>query len=227
MDVTAIIPAYNEASRIGSTLASLRTVQDISEIIVVDDGSHDQTADVAKQAGAHRVIILAQNCGKGGALATGVAVARGDILCFVDADLGSSAAEFSKLLHPVLTGEADMTVAEFPPATRPAGLGFVKKLAVWGIRSLSGVTPASPLSGQRVLRRSVWDSALCARDGFGVEVGLTVDCVRNGYTMVEVPVFMTHRETGRDWHGFRHRGKQFVEISRTLWRLWANRQVKL
>jgi glycosyltransferase involved in cell wall biosynthesis len=227
MGVTAIIPAFNEEARIGETIGGLLRVAEITEIIVVDDGSIDQTAQIGKLSGAHRVISLPQNIGKGGALARGVKAAQYDILCFVDADLGASAAEFATLLTPVLRGEVDMTVARFPAATRPAGIGLVKRLAVWGIERLSGYIPASPLSGQRVLKRIVWDKAICARDGFGVEVGLTVDCVRQGFTMREIPVKMHHRETGRDLQGFRHRGRQFVQVSRTLWRLWTNRRVKL
>lgn len=227
MEITAIIPAYNEEEKIGETITGLLAIPEIDEILVVDDGSRDKTAEKARLAGAHRVITLAVNKGKGAALSYGVQQARGDILCFVDADLGHSSADFAKLLAPILQNKADMTVAQFPVAARPAGVGLVKGLAKWGIRRLSGYTPNSPLSGQRVLRRSVWEEAVCARDGFGVEVGLTVDCLRRGYRLCEVPVVMTHRETGRDWHGFRHRGKQFVHVFWTLCRLWANRQVRL
>ncbi|MDW7652358.1 MAG: glycosyltransferase family 2 protein [Bacillota bacterium] len=227
MKISAIIPAYNEELRIGDTVRALLSVPEINEIIVVDDGSADQTAVRAKEAGAQRVIVLDKNRGKGGALSRGVEEAKGDVLCFVDGDLGSSAGQFGKLLVPVLQGDADMVVASFPRAKRPAGIGLVRGVAVWGINKLAGFRPTAPLSGQRVLRRDIWDKALCARDGFGVEVGLTVDCLRNGFRMKEIPVNMSHRESGRDWQGFKHRGKQFVSVSRTLLRLWVKRRVKV
>ncbi|MBS3900424.1 MAG: glycosyltransferase family 2 protein [Dethiobacter sp.] len=226
MAISAIIPALNEETRIGETVKALRAVSEISEIIVVDDGSRDRTAAEAAQAGADRVLVLTKNRGKGEALAAGAALAQGEIFCFVDADLGATAAEFAYLLKPVLRGEADMAVAGFPAGRRSAGIGLVKRLASWGIHALSGYLPVSPLSGQRVLRRCVWEKAASARNGFGVEVGLTVDCVRHGYTVAEIPLLMTHRETGRNWHGFRHRGKQFVHVSRALLRLWLNRRQK-
>lgn len=227
MLISAIVPAFNEEARIGDTIRALCAIPEIHEVIVVDDGSTDRTTDKAREAGAHQVISLALNRGKGGALACGADVACGDVLCFVDADLGASATEFVKLIEPVKRGEVDMVVASFPPAKRRAGIGLVKGLAVWGIQQLSGFRSQAPLSGQRVLKRKIWEQAVCARDGFGVEVGLTVDCLRHGYTMREVPVLMVHRETGRDLQGFKHRGRQFVQVSRTLWRLWLKRRVKI
>lgn len=223
--ISAIIPAFNEEQSIGRTIAALRQISGIDEIIVVDDGSSDRTAGAAAQAGAGQVIRLEKNRGKGHALAVGARQARGDILCFADADLGDTAGEFAKLLLPVLQAEADMTVARFPPPRRRAGMGLVKGLAGYGIYRLSGYRPNSPLSGQRVLRRCVWEAAAHAREGFGVEVGLTVGCLRAGFRLTEVPVRMSHRETGRDWHGLAHRGKQFLHVLRTLWRLKKKERV--
>lgn len=227
MQISAIVPAFNEEARIGDTIRALCAIPEIHEVIVVDDGSVDRTAQTAWEAGAHQVISLALNRGKGGALICGVNAACGEVLCFVDADLGASAAEFAALIEPVKSGETDMVVATFPPAQRPAGIGLVKGLAVWGIERLSGFRPQAPLSGQRVLKRTIWEQAVCARDGFGVEVGLTVDCLYHGYTIREVPVSMAHRETGRDLQGFKHRGRQFVDVARTLGRLWLKRRVKI
>jgi glycosyltransferase involved in cell wall biosynthesis len=227
MVVSAIIPAFNEEALIGETIGALLAVEEIDEIIVVDDGSTDKTAEIAGKTGAHLVLRQPENKGKGAALSRGATEARGEIFCFVDADLGRSALEFRKLLMPVLNNEADMTVARFPPASRPGGLGLVKGLAVWGIGRLSGYRTQAPLSGQRVLKRDVWEGAPSARDGFGVEVGLTVDCVRQGFTLKEIPVSMHHRESGRTLRGFYHRGRQFVQVTKTLLRIWTGRRVKL
>lgn len=220
MPVSAIIPAYNEERTLAATIRALTSIPEISEIIVVDDGSADATAQVARDAGADCVVVLPRNIGKGGALLRGVDMARGDVLCFVDGDLGSSAVEFSDLLKPVLHRETDMAVASWPRARRKGGFGLVKGLASWGIYLLTGFHPGAPLSGQRVLRRAVFEKAVHSRDGFGVEVGLTVGCLRNGYNLQEVPVAMKHRETGRTLSGFVHRGRQFIQVFRTLWRMW-------
>ncbi|NLN53852.1 MAG: glycosyltransferase family 2 protein [Firmicutes bacterium] len=226
MQVSAIIPAYNEAAVIGATIRALQKIPELAEILVIDDGSEDLTAAQALLAGA-AVRRLPQNVGKGGALQEGVRLAQGEILCFVDADLGQSAVEFRHLLRPVLAGEADMTVAVFPPAARPGGFGLVKGLAGYGVNKLAGYQSLAPLSGQRVLRREVWESLQTLPFGFGVEVGLTVECLRQGYRLQEIPVQMTHRETGRDLSGFKHRGRQFLHLLRTLIQLWAGRGVKV
>jgi glycosyltransferase involved in cell wall biosynthesis len=221
--ISAIIPAFNEEKTIARTVEALAGISDINEIIVVDDGSRDDTAGSARIAGAHIVIGLKSNQGKGQALNHGVGTASGQVLCFVDADLGDSAAEFKKLLAPVLADRADMTIAQWPRSGKKAGFGLVMGLARFGIRRLTGFDSSSPLSGQRVLRRSVWESATFLDSGFGIEVGLTVECLRNGYRVLEVPVLMGHRETGRDLAGFTHRGRQFVQVARTLYGAWRQK----
>ncbi|NLP36799.1 MAG: glycosyltransferase family 2 protein [Firmicutes bacterium] len=223
--ISAVVPAFNEAKTIKKTVLALAATGQIDEIIVVDDGSGDDTAQRALSAGAH-VISLAQNQGKAGALAIGVREARGEILCFADADLGESAIEFRHLIAPVAAGQVDMTVAIFPPAKSKGGFGLVKKLAVLGVGKLGGYKATAPLSGQRVLRRQVWEAAAPALTGFGVEVGLTVECLRHGFTLRELPVQMYHRETGRDWAGFCHRGRQFRDLLLTFWSLWLKGGVK-
>jgi len=214
--VSVIIPAYNEAGRIGETVRAARAIAEVEEVLVVDDASGDRTAEDAAAAGA-RVVRQDRNRGKGAALARGIEEARGEILVLLDADLGPSAAEARKLLLPILAGEADLTVARFPRARRKGGFGLVKGLARRGIRYFTGLEMESPISGQRALRRSAAPLILPLAPGFGAEVAMTIDAVRAGLRVLEVPTSMTHRETGRDLRGFLHRGRQFADIARTLW----------
>ncbi|HHX74433.1 MAG TPA: glycosyltransferase family 2 protein [Firmicutes bacterium] len=223
MLVSAVIPAYNEEKTIAATVSALQSVSAVGEIVVVDDGSRDLTAEKAKAAGA-TVVSLPRNAGKAGALAAGVKHARGDILCFVDADLGASAAGFARLIPPVVTGEADMVIAAFPPAARRGGFGLVKNFARAAIRLGGGFDSTSPLSGQRVLRREVWEQAGCGLRGFGVEVGLTIGSLRRGFCVCEIAVEMTHRETGRNLAGFWHRGRQLADVVRTCGYLWLKQR---
>lgn len=216
--VVAVLPAYNEEKLIGATLAALTAIPTITEVVVVDDASGDATAELAARAGA-TVIRLARNMGKGAALNRGVAAARADIYLLLDADLGASAAQSRLLLEPVLAGEADMTVAQFPPPRRKGGFGLVKGLARWGIKKYTGLEVKSPLSGQRALTRPVLEHVFPFAAGYGVEVGLTVTAARAGFRVLEVPVQMTHAETGRDLKGFQHRGRQFWHIAMVLLRL--------
>ncbi len=210
--VSVIIPAYNEEQNIEATLRGLEGIEEIGEIIVVDDGSADRTAALAAAGGA-RVMELAANMGKGRAMQEGLEHAENEIIAFLDADLGETAAEVKKLLLPVLAGETDMAVGRWPKGKGRSGFGVAQGLAQWGIRRLAGFTCASPLSGQRVIKREFLAEL---EEGFGVEVGMTIDCLRKGGRMQEVPVNMKHRFTGRDWQGFRHRGRQFWCVAGVL-----------
>ncbi len=220
MNVVALIPARNEAERVGATVRAVRALPAISRVIVVDDASTDLTADEARAAGAE-VVTTPRRLGKGGALDVGLAVAAdADALLLLDADLGASAGEASRLLDPVLDGSADMTIATFPRPERPAGFGLVKGLARSGIRVLGrGLETTAPLSGQRALNRQAWRAVTPFAFGYGVEVALSVRAARKGLRVIEVPTSMTHRATGRDAAGFAHRGRQFVHVARALLRL--------
>lgn len=224
--ITVVIPAWNEAERIGSTLQHLRQLHRsqgsiFHEIIVVDDGSSDDSWRIAERF-ADRVIRHARRRGKGAAMETGWREAKGDVLVFLDADLGESAVHADALVQPVQDGEADMTIAKLPPARTKGGFGLVRRLAVGGIRHLGGggFFPEAPLSGQRAVKREVLESVGGLARGFGIEVGLTIDALRRGYRVLEVEVPFRHRETGRDWSGFVHRGRQFWWVGMALLQRW-------
>lgn len=215
--VTVLIPALNEAENIAATVRAVKATGVVDEVIVVDDASTDGTGAQAAEAGA-RVLRRSARGGKGEALNAGLAEATGEVIAAVDADTGESAAEVRHLLAPVLAGQADLTIARFPKARRKGGFGLVKGLARWGIKHLAGLEMQSPLSGQRAMHRKVIEALGGFASGFGVEVGMTIDAARMGFRVREVPVRMTHRETGRDLRGFLHRGEQFLHVARELLR---------
>ncbi|MDO8585502.1 MAG: glycosyltransferase family 2 protein [Armatimonadota bacterium] len=215
-NVSAIIPAFNEADTIAATVAAVRRISAVTEIVVVDDGSPDNTAEEARKAGADKVIRLQRNLGKGGALMAGVAAARAGVLVFLDGDLGDSASHSLPLIQAVVSDETDMSIALLPaPAKaggKSGGFGLVLRLARWGIRRLTGRTMKAPLSGQRAMKREVIERVKKLDRGFGIEVGLTVDALRAGWRIEEIAVPLTHRATGRDVSGFLHRGRQFLDV---------------
>ncbi|CAG7612269.1 Polyprenol monophosphomannose synthase [Paenibacillus solanacearum] len=223
--ISVIIPAWNEEDRLPGTLLAIeracRARSDMRcEVIVVDDGSTDGTAAAALPR-ADRVLQMPRNQGKGAAMHAGWQAASGSVILFLDADLGETADQFPRLLEPLLRGEADLVIAMLPPAVKRGGIGLVKKLAKHGVQALCGLTPAAPLSGQRAVRREVLER--CGRrsfQGFGVEVGMLIDTVKMGYRVSELEVPFAHRETGRDWRGWLHRGKQCLAVGRALWRCW-------
>ncbi|KUG51976.1 glycosyl transferase family 2 [Serinicoccus chungangensis] len=218
--VVAVVPAKDEESRIGATLAALQRLPQVGEVVVVDDGSTDQTAHVAAWSGRVEVVRHERNRGKAAAMTTGVARAQelrpGAPVLFVDADLEESAAELGPIITPVLVGRADMTIAVLPPQPGAAGLGLVVRTASAGIRRLTGWEPTQPLSGQRCLTREALLDAMPLARGWGVEVGLTIDVIRSGGRVLEIPCEVRHRATGRDLSSQAHRARQLADVSLAL-----------
>ena len=216
--ISVIIPAYRESRTIAATVAAIREALRGAgladhEILVVEDGSPDETAATAERAGA-RVLRHPRNRGKGQALLTGLAEATGDVFLLLDGDLGDCAREGLHLLDLVLKGEADMTLGVLPvPKGHKGGFGWVKGLARWGVLRAGGPTLQAPLSGQRALTREAWQRIGRLDPGYGIEMGLNLDAVRHGLRVREVPVEMQHRLTGRNWSGFRHRGRQLRDVA--------------
>lgn len=215
MRAIAVVPAFREAGVIGATVTALRGMPELERVVVLDDCSGDGTAAEATAAGA-TVVVQSRNLGKGGSFNKVIPYLDFDVVLLMDGDLGEHAAEGAKLLAPVLKGEADLAIAAFPPASKKGGFGAAKGLASAGIKQLSGFDARSPLSGQRAMTRRAFEVLSPFDEGFGVEVGMTVDAVRMGLRVVEVDTRMSHRESGRDFAGFLHRGRQFSHIGRAL-----------
>lgn len=159
MRVTAIIPAYNEEERIGKVLEAVKEAELVDRIVVIDDGSRDNTAQVAINMGVE-VIKNSENMGKGGALYKGVRNCFSEIILFIDADLvGLKPEHVDDLVRPVLSGDWDMTVGIF------ANGRFATDLA-------QKVAPF--LSGQRAIRREILEGISGIEiSRYGVEVALT------------------------------------------------------
>lgn len=223
--VAVVIPAYNEAERIGETVAAALTLPGVDAVVVASDGSTDATVRVARAAGA-RVWRTRRNQGKAAAMLAGAEAVRaldvGDPgdgprhLLFLDADLGSSAGNAGPLIEPVAGGAADLAIAVFANRVKLGGHGFVVRLSGAGIGRATGWTPAQPLNGQRCLTRAAFEAARPLARGFGVETAMTIDLKRKGLRIVEVEVDMTHRATGTDLGAQLHRARQFADVARAL-----------
>jgi len=214
MPAAAIIPAYRAAATIAATVRAARAIPGVAEVIVVDDGSGDETADIAHSAGAETVLSLTTNRGKGAALQAGLEAAQHETVLFLDADLGDSAGAAAPLLDALSSG-ADMSIAVLPSRPRSGGLGLAVGLARAAIRLLAGLDMAAPMSGQRALTKELARHIAIA-PRFGVEVGLTVEAAHAGAAIREIPLPLDHSHTGRTLPGFIHRGRQFADILRFL-----------
>jgi glycosyltransferase involved in cell wall biosynthesis len=214
-----LIAARNEAERLPATLRALAAAFPGARVVVADDGSTDATARLAADAGAE-VVRAPAPLGKGGAATLAARTVLNvttapdpPIVLLCDADLGDSAGRLAPLLDAVDRGEADVAVAVF---ARRVGGGF--GLAVGAgrraIARATGLQPQAPLSGQRALRGEVLACVVPFADGFGMEVGMTIDAARAGFRVVEVEVDLEHRATGRTLRGFAHRARQLRDLVR-------------
>lgn len=164
MSVSAIVPAYNEAERISAVLAPLCEARSVDEILVVDDGSTDGTAEVAARFPRVRVVRLAHNQGKAAALDRGVREAKNDVLLFLDADLvGLTPQHVDRMIEVFYERDLDMLVGLFAKGRLNTDLSQI-------------IAPY--LSGQRVLKRECWERLREAYDfsqelEYGVEMALT------------------------------------------------------
>lgn len=220
-----MVPAKDEAERVGATVRAALSIEGVDLVVVVDDGSTDRTQHLAREAGA-TVVRHSRNRGKAAAMQTGAAAVaareRADgtgprALLFVDADLAGTATNTAPLAVPVLAGEVDMTIATLPAQSAPGGgRGLVVDLARRGIEQAVGFTAAQPLSGMRCLTREAYEAVLPLAAGWGVETALTIDVLRAGLRVQEVPCDLQHRVSGRDLRGQLHRAAQYRDVARAL-----------
>ncbi|MFU0801436.1 MAG: glycosyltransferase family 2 protein [Xylanivirga thermophila] len=209
MEISAVIPAYNEGLHLSSVLQALIDVQQVQEIIVVSDGSTDNTVQIAQGFGVD-TIVLEKNYGKGFAMKKGVEKAKGQGVLFLDADLiGMQTYHIKQLIIPVYEGYADMTVGVFQSGR--GATDVAQKLA-----------PC--LSGQRLLKRYILEG-LCEKDwetGFGIEMVITRNAKQNSSRIIEVPLFgVTHsmkEEKMGISKGLAARFKMYWEIAKEITR---------
>ncbi|MDQ2933172.1 MAG: glycosyltransferase family 2 protein [bacterium] len=154
--VSVIIPAYNEEETIGGVVSSAIAHPSFTEIIVVDDGSDDETAIRAEKMGA-RVIRLPQNVGKAVAMSKGVQEAKNDIILFLDADIwGYDHAQLSMIIDPVINGKYEMFVG-------------IRERKIFLFNKYAHFFPI--ISGERAMTRSLWEKIPKKyKKGFEIEI---------------------------------------------------------
>jgi dolichyl-phosphate beta-glucosyltransferase len=210
--LSVIIPAFNEADRLGKTLRTVVEYLDQhwpdSELIVVDDGSSDNTEALARQTFAHSggvrtsVISYKSNLGKGRAVRLGLLAARGEVALFSDADLSTPISEAPKLVEPILKGEYDLTFGSRALERKLIGVhqswrreqgGRVFNLVV---RLATGLPFWDTQCGFKAFKMNTCGPLIEAAtvDRFGFDVELLYLAFRAGLRLKEVPVRWDHNE---------------------------------
>ena len=182
--VSVIIPAYNEEETVAKVIEVVKKVSFVDEIIVVNDGSSDNTEKEAIEAGAI-VINHETNKGKGEALYTGYQEAECDIIAFIDADIFNlSSAKMRVMFKHILDGNTDITKTKFSRAS-----GRVTELTAKPLLNFffPEISFEQPLSGQFAARKEVLKKINFEKD-YGVDVGIVIDADVLGISITEVDI---------------------------------------
>jgi glycosyltransferase involved in cell wall biosynthesis len=209
--LTVVVPCFNEEATIATTLKRVLDSPYTGEVLVVDDGSQDASAEVVERVDDPRVRLLRQpeNRGKGAALRRGFAEATMPFVVVQDADLEYDPADYPQLMAPLLAGDADVVFGSRFMNGRPH-----RVLYFWhsvGNRFLTLVSNAftnlnltDMETGYKAFRREVLQSFELEEERFGIEPELTAKCAAGGWRIYEV--------------GISYRGRTYAEGKKIGWR---------
>jgi len=217
--VLALIPAWNEAERIGPIVRGARAYL---PVLVVDDGSTDGTAEVARAAGA-TVVRHPENRGKGAALKTGFAWALEhgyEAVLTLDADGQHDPAEIPKFLAAWEAGAGDLIIGERDFSQMPWPRWWTQPLGSWMLSRALGVPIRDNQSGYRLLSRRLIEGMRLTTTGFEMEVEMIAEAVRLGLPIAWVPI-RTIYGIGKPSNF--HPLWDSLGFLRTVWAIWRRR----
>ncbi len=182
--VAVILPAFNEAENVDAVIDVIKKVKYVDDIIVVDDGSTDNTAEIARGSGA-TVISHPKNKGKGEAIKTGYKFSDADIIVFIDADISNlTTHKVDAIIRPILEGKTEITKTKFARAS-----GRVTELTAKPLLNFffPEISFKQPLSGQFAAKKSALKKIDFEPD-YGVDVGIVLDADVHGISILEVDI---------------------------------------
>ncbi|MBI2546198.1 glycosyltransferase family 2 protein [Candidatus Woesearchaeota archaeon] len=207
--LSVIVACYNEEKNIAETIRRVHKTVPDAEIVVVDDGSKDATAKIAKEAcrklkvKKYQVIRYTPNKGKGNAIKVGVEAATGEIQAQVDADSQFPPEELPRLIKPILDGKAELTFASRfvkGSTVQKGSLTRMRRLANYVVSGFTSVLAGTRLTDVNAGFKAWKTDAIrkidfnCAH--FGYEPEIAILAKEKGYRIVEVPVNYKGRQTG-------------------------------
>ena len=189
--VSFLVPAYNEAATIGEVLEGIAQLDLEPQVIVVDDGSTDETAAIAERAGV--LVIRQANRGKGAAIRVAIPHIESEIVVIQDADMEYDPAEVPSLIDPIVRGAADVVFGSRLSGGRPQrAYLFWHMIGNRFLSLLTGVLYNTTLSdmetGYKAFRADVLRSLDLRQDGFGIEPEITAEVCKRHLRVYELPI---------------------------------------
>ena len=201
MNLSVVIPVYNEVNNIREIINRVQNQKLASEIVIVDDGSKDGTRDALKELDGKnlvRVILHEVNQGKGAAVVTGMKAAKGDILLIQDADLEYDPRDYPVLLQPILEGLADVVYgSRFLGATHRVTMFWhmiANRLLTFITNILYNTILTDMETGYKVFRREVIEGMNIRSKRFDFEPEFTAKILKRHHRIFEVPITFNPRD---------------------------------
>jgi glycosyltransferase involved in cell wall biosynthesis len=201
MNLSVVIPVYNEVHNITEIIKRVQAQKLANEIIIVDDGSSDGTRDVLKELDGKkkvRVILHERNQGKGAAVVTGMKASKGDILLIQDADLEYDPRDYPQILRPIEEGLADVVYgSRFLGGARRVAM-FWHMIANMLLTTMTNILYDTILTdmetGYKVFRRSVIEGMTIHAKRFDFEPEFTAKVLKRHHRIFEVPITFNPRD---------------------------------
>ena len=201
MNLSVVIPVYNEVENIGEILKRVQSTRLASEIIIVDDGSKDGTRDVLRELDGKadvRIIFHERNQGKGAAVVTGLKAAQGDVLLIQDADLEYNPRDYPVLLQPIEEGLADVVYgSRFLGAPHRVTMFWhliANRMLTFMTNILYNTILTDMETGYKVFRRDVIEGMKIRAKRFDFEPEFTAKVLKGRHRIFEVPISFNPRD---------------------------------
>lgn len=228
--LSVIVPCYNEEATIHELLSRVVASPYVAEVVVVDDGSTDDTIAVAKSVEDHRIRLIEQpyNMGKGAALRRGFAEATADFVIVQDADLEYDPSDYGLLLEPLLNGQADVVFGSRFLSNRPHRVLYFwhsvgNRVLTTASNAFTNLNLTDMETCYKAFRREVIQGLELREERFGIEPELTAKVAKGGWRVYEVGISYYGRTYAEGkkigWRDGLHAARCIVRYSRVWDRL--------